>query len=289
MALAPGHKYTGETKKSTSGKTYKVAQGPAAPKGAKYLDVGGNTGKRLPASHPAMRQMRQGPVMGSSKYGPFSGAGRGGVAAPGRPRGGGRGGGGGRGRGGGGGGGGGGRPRPAPTSFNINQLRQNIKPSEFQTGAYEKMEGLYDEVPDYFKKALAESRMAGSMGIESELAAAGGRGFGPGSGFTGSALKDYGMGLNRQLMGGQMDAAQRTFADKAALATNMGNLGTGIASNMANLYGQNIGAYNALANYALGNERNQIGWYNAQTAAQQGQMQPMMQMMNMIMQSGAFL
>ncbi len=205
--------------------------------------------------------------------------------------GGGGGGGGGWPRGGGAGGGGGGgdsRSYTGPT-FNFQEMQQDLKPNEFQTGAYEKMEGLYDEVPDYFTRALAQSRMAGSQGIESELEAAGGRGFGPGSGFTGRALADYGRGVNQMIMGGQMDAAQKTFADKMQLASGMGNLGTGIAGNLAQMYGMNIGAYNAMANYALGNERNQIGWYDSQTRAQQGWMDPMIRMAGMIMQSGAFL
>lgn len=194
-------------------------------------------------------------------------------------------GGGGGGGAGGAGGGGGGAPGPGG-GFDFSKFKQDIKPNEYQTGAYKKMEDLYEEVPDYFERALAQSRMAGSEGLESELSAAGRRGFGPGSGFTGDALADYGRKLNQQIMGGQMDAAQQTFQDRMGLSGQMGGLGTNIAGNLAQLYGQNIGAYNAMANYALGNERNQINWYDAQTRAQQGWMNPMMNMMNMFMQSG---
>lgn len=191
-------------------------------------------------------------------------------------------------RGGGGGGGGGSRGSTGP-SITFQEMQQNLKPNQYQTGAYKKMEDLYGEVPDYYTKALAEARTAGTEGLEAELGAMGERGFGPTSGFTGRALSDYGRGVNRMIMGGQLDAAQQTFADKMGLATGMGGLGTAIAGNLTDMYGMNIGAYNALANYALGNEKNQIDWYDVKARAEQAAINPIYDMASTIMRSGLFV
>ncbi len=189
-----------------------------------------------------------------------------------------------------GGGGGGGKGASGPVvNFDPSKFKQNIQPNPFQTGAYEKMEQLYEEVPDYYKRALAEGRTAATGTFDEVQGMMGGRGFGPGSGLTTSQMLKAKQLADRNILGGQLSAAERTFAAKAGLAGQMGGLGTNIGQLMNNAFANNVGAYNALASYALGADANRIAGYNAETGRLQAETAPMMAMWNMALQAMQFL
>lgn len=189
-----------------------------------------------------------------------------------------------------GGGGGGGKGATGPVvNFDPSKFKQDIQPNPYQTKAYAKMEDLYDEVPDYYKQALAEGRRAGTGVLTEIQGMMGGRGFGPGSGMTGHQMLGAGQDINRMILGGQFTAADKTFGAKAGLAGAMGNLGTGIGGLMNQAFGNNIGAYNALANYALGTDSNRIRAYDAESRRMSAEMAPQELMWNVALQAMRYM
>lgn len=188
------------------------------------------------------------------------------------------------------GGGGGGKGATGPVvNFDPSKFKQDIQPNPFQTKAYEKMEQLYDEVPDYYKRALAEGRTAATGTFDEVQGMMGSRGFGPGSGLTTSQMLKAKQYADRNILGGQLAAAEQTFGARAGLAGQMGGLGTNIGQLMNNAFMNNVGAYNALASYALGADANRIAGYNAETGRLQAETAPMMAMWNMALQAMQFL
>lgn len=170
----------------------------------------------------------------------------------------------------------GGSPAPATTpAINPNDLiKQNIEANPYQVGAYEHFEDIFNRAPDYDRvTAIGRDAMAGAM--KEAQAMAGMRGALPGTGAQAMMMGDIAQQGQRDLWGGLRDERQRIFENQLNATRGMGQVGGDIAGNLLGQQGMYIDAYNALSNYALGNEKNQIDWYDSQNSAATGMMNAM--------------
>jgi hypothetical protein len=170
-----------------------------------------------------------------------------------------------QGGGGGGGGGGGSQTSPAP-NLDPASIVQNVQANPYQTNAYNKFEDIYNRAPDYDRvTALGRDAMAGAM--KEGMAQAGFRGAMPGTGAAALTAQNIAQQGQRDLWGGLRDERQRIFENQLNASRGMGTVGGDIATNLLGQQNMYIDAFGQLKDYALGVERNNNDWYEAQNSA----------------------
>ena len=150
-----------------------------------------------------------------------------------------------------------------PAFQSILSQTQAVNP--YQKQAYQNLADVYANVPDYLQRALGVTRSGISEGLAAEQAAAGRRGFGADTGIAQRGVERVMQAGGRTLADATLAAQQQAANMRAQIAQAMGGLGTNIAQDMLGGLNARIGAYNAAASYALGQEGNQIAWQNAIT------------------------